>query len=130
MVDLSDNQYEQPAYVFYKNWAPMVEFLKREHKIEFPDPEPEKAQYRAYTWMDESLRFPGKKIFYAFFWEMNRTIQSERDLAHEMLHMSAFILNHVGVKFSERSEEVYAYFLDHLIGKVREGIKENRKRGS
>lgn len=128
MIDLGNNQYEQPIYVFYKNWGPMVEFLKREHKIEFPDPKPARNSHRAFMWEDESSRLPGKKIYYVFFWRINKSTQSIRDVGHEMNHVARAIHRHVGIKENETTEESACYFQDTLVGMVYDGVKANKKK--
>lgn len=44
-------------------------------------------------------------------------------LAHEMLHATAFILGKVGIEFSEKTDEVYAYLQQYLIEQAIKVIK-------
>ena len=39
-------------------------------------------------------------------------------IAHEILHITTFILNKVGIKFCFKTDEAYAYLLNYLIDDV------------
>ena len=43
-------------------------------------------------------------------------------ICHESLHVVSFILSHAGMKFSEKSEEGYAYLIGYIAEKIEKGV--------
>lgn len=44
-------------------------------------------------------------------------------IAHEVLHITNHILNRVGMKYSEQSEEAYTYLAQYITEKIYEHLK-------
>lgn len=47
-----------------------------------------------------------------------RDITKPEIIAHESLHAAAYILRHVGVRFTKASEEAYAYLLQYIVENI------------
>ncbi len=47
-------------------------------------------------------------------------------LAHEVFHAACFILQNIGVKFSSKSQEAYAYLIDYLYEQIYKGIEAQK----
>lgn len=50
-------------------------------------------------------------------------------IAHEAFHITTFILNKIGVKFSFKTDEFYAYLLNYLVDKIYLIIKKKKSYG-
>jgi hypothetical protein len=47
-----------------------------------------------------------------------RNLNKLEIIAHEALHATAYILRHVGIRFSKNSEEAYAYLLQYIVENI------------
>lgn len=47
-----------------------------------------------------------------------KTISDLAVLQHEILHCTSFVLNTIGIEFTESTEEVYAYFTSFLTEEI------------
>lgn len=51
-------------------------------------------------------------------------------LIHELLHFTFAELKDVGIKHSDESEEIYTYFLQHLVVNILDAIKPKKRKKS
>jgi hypothetical protein len=49
-------------------------------------------------------------------------------IAHECLHATSSVLQEAGLKHTEETEEVYAYYLGFLVRKINENIEKRNKK--
>lgn len=52
----------------------------------------------------------------------------DQTLVHELAHMTFAILAHAGVPINLKNDEAFAYLIDELYAKAREGIRKIRRR--
>ena len=62
----------------------------------------------------EGLKEP-KIAFWLWLKNSNTRLENISMLSHEATHVAAEILRHIGVRFSEDSEEVYAYLQEEIF---------------
>jgi hypothetical protein len=61
-----------------------------------------------FVWEDDS-----SEIYLRF-----RDLTKPELIAHEAFHATAYIMRHVGIRFSKSSEEAYAYLLEYIIENI------------
>jgi hypothetical protein len=127
-IDLSDNSYDQTVMVFYKNPEPVVTFLKDTYGVVIK--EGYIKENLGVTCMDTISKGErkGRAIFFTYVPEIRMTAKSIQSITHELVHVISYLFSHVGVPFSNKMDETFAYQIDFFIGKIFNYIKEkNRK---
>lgn len=70
----------------------------------------------------------GSYDYYIWFEGFQNTVGHQALVAHELLHWCLYVLNNIGIKLCESSEEAYTYYYQHLFSQTLLAIGEVNKK--
>ncbi|MFA6315528.1 MAG: hypothetical protein WC648_04140 [Candidatus Paceibacterota bacterium] len=57
---------------------------------------------------------------------VNQKVTKFSVVVHEIFHYVHEVMNHIGLKLNDETEEAYAYFLEYIYKKILKAIEEQR----